>query len=301
MVSIVHRSDYLSQCRLDPYLSAFVDFVQGNEIKFEIPKHLNNANDIALASLVSIQKEDKSKFIQAYTAINQRSPKKETDWLFNDLLLFCCLLGVKKFQVEDTWLRKSLKLRDSATNTEAKDVNETFWDVLNNNFDNKDNSQILMVVFKHHLNINQNPNDLNALYLDIQSSSFPLFKSNFLNIITLAALDIIVLNKNLTDIEEIQTLKRFRQAFQNRTSQLASLTWWLLFILMLLGSIYFSVFFIMASEENAKLIDRFLTVSPFWGFAGVTPVLLLKKKWIENKVKFILYSWFGFKDLDDDS
>lgn len=295
MVSIVAHSDYISQCKIDSHLSHFTDFLLGIDFYFEGKESLTDANDIAVHALKAIAQNVPEQYQETFNLISRRRPKRESDWLHNDVLLFACTLGVAKFGLDESWLREVLSLRRQYADHEKNIVVQTFLDVLNKNFESTGNCRPLMLVMKSFLDLPiGKPNDVNQIYTDLIRKPFPFFASPFLNLIALRTIDLIILSREPTDLAFLSQVKEFLVKFRKRTHQISNAIWIVLFIGSIMGSVWFAFYFLQAKPQLADLLDRILTLLPFLGFGGLIPMLVVLRSKILKYIENSLFRYYGF-------
>jgi len=219
-------------------------------------------------------------FSELYTDIVRRRPKSESEWVYNDILLFALTLGVKKFELERDWLEDVLSIRLERSQEESRSVAQTYMDLIKDNFENTSNHQPLMIVMKNSLDLAiGNTESLNSTYQSLTQREFPYSKVAFLNLICLKAFDIIVLSKGLIDIQRQKAIEKFVVKFNKRITQIAIALWWLLLLLTVAASASFLIYYLRLSPIEAERITRILTLLPFLGFGGLTiPVVVYRNR-----------------------
>ena len=93
MVSLADRSQYLRQFGSDRYAQAFIDFLMDSEVSAGGSVNGETANDVGILAFRAIQQNDRVSFDEAYTRISGRRPRPDSDWLYDDLLLFALQSG----------------------------------------------------------------------------------------------------------------------------------------------------------------------------------------------------------------
>ncbi len=196
MVSLADRSQYLQQFGSDPYAGAFIDFLMGSNVAADESSTGETANDLSVMALRAIQANDRETFDDAYTKISGRQPRPDSDWLYNDLLLFALTVGGVKFGLDADWLRNALRIRVENAEGESQLIAQTLLDAVNGNFESTNNHGPLLIVIKYLLNISLGSSQqVNSIYRQLTEGSFPPYESSFLNTISLRAADTIVISK----------------------------------------------------------------------------------------------------------
>ena len=301
MVSLIIRSEYLTHIEFDEYSTSFVAFLVGRKLS-KVQNTSSNANDISRSVLFALQNNNKQLFLDLYEEISRRKPNKDSEWVFNDILLFAVTLGVCKFKVNKDWVNGVLKLRLEHSQNESLLVAQTFADILSENLVNKNNYQALMLVMKYFLDLPLGNEDyLNSIYTELLLKIFPYSRTPFLNLICLRALDVIILSKGLVDLERQKAVEEFIKIFNSRITLYSTIIWLALLAIVLSLSIGFLVFFINVSPQQAEIINRFLASLPFLGFSGlVIPVIKYKNRLIDF-IKKPFFKFYNFKPEKIDS
>ena len=301
MVSLVTRSEYFRNLDSDKYTVALLDFLFGQEIEVDERISISNANDASVFAFHAIQDDDKKQFSEIYQEISLRKPKPDSDWIYNEILLFSFVLGVCKFGLDHQWLIEVLELRLLHSQKENKLVAQTYLDVIAHNFENTNNFQPLMIVFRYFL---ENPVDdekyINNVYRDLIRRTYPHYKSAFLNIMAIQAYDIIVISKGLVDLEQQKNMAEFVKKFARRINQFANLLWLVLLIAVFAVSIWFLNFYLTTSPQQSETIDKILTFIPFLGFSGLTYPVFKYRSEILAFFKKPFWAFFGYRLGQDD-
>lgn len=130
---------------------------------------------------------------------------------------------MRKFNIDKTWLLKVFKCR-KGVDDESKNLISTFRNILQDNFESRANHYQVVLVFQDILNLPLLSEQLlDDLYKSIVNTTFPAFKSDFLNLMSQRAFDLIVLFKNVNNVYAIKNLKRFEKTFIKRISQLGTI------------------------------------------------------------------------------
>ncbi len=296
MVSLNSRSEYLRLIESDHYSAYFISFLLNEEVKHDVDLNLSNANDVALKVLQSIQTDSKDVFLEAYEQISRRKPKPESEWIYNDILIFSLTVGVCKFQIDKSWLLEALKKRISHSEGENRMVAQTFLDTINENFDSTNNCLPLMLVLKYYLNIHLGKaNYINSAYLDLTQKGFPYFNGAFLNLVCVKAFDIILISKGLNDFDKQKATDEFILKFKKRNFQIANALWAFSFIVSISIALWFLKYYLSLTTQEADKINRLLSFFSLIGLGGfLIPVLFLRKKMLKIFDKLICH-FYGYK------
>jgi len=295
MVSLEARSGYLQEIKTDEYSTALVAFLLNDRLS-KTESMSSNANDISKNALFALQTDNKRLFLELYEGISRRKPNQDSEWIYNDTLLFAMVFGVRKFALNKGWLDSVLKIRLEHTQNESLLVTQSFIDLLNDNLINKNNHQPLMLVMKYLLQLPLGDDVyINSIYWDLTQKNFPYSKASFLNIICLKAMDIIILSKGLTDLERQKAVEDFIKTFNSRITTFATAIWVALLLIVTTITVLFLLYFINADSQQAETINRILTFLPLLVFSGlVIPVVFYKNKLITYfKKPFFNFYNFG--------
>ncbi len=294
MVSLTDRSQYLQQFGSDRYAQAFIDFLMGNEVSSEGSSSGETAYDLSILAFRAIQANDQEGFIDAYNRMSGRRPKPDSDWLYNDLLLFALVIGTVKFGSDAGWLRDALRTRIENTAGESQLIARTLVDALNGNFESTNNHGPLLIVIKHAVNLPLGlPQRINSIYRQLTERSFPPHESSFLNAVSLRAVDAIVLSKELGDLERHLATDRFLDSFNDRIQQIAYVLYVLLVVAVTAGTLYFSHRYLNTPKQEQGTFESILALWPFLGVPGLFG-LLGKRQQIEAWLKRQLLKFFAY-------
>jgi hypothetical protein len=296
--TLIARSEYIQQFESDEYSVALVDFLWNKEVGIDPDSSLSNANDATVYALSAIQKNNPNLFLEAYEQISHRKPKPDSDWIYNDILLFALTVGVCKFKLDEKWLIEILDLRITQTDDEKKLIAQTLIDALKKNFDSINNYPPLMLVIKYLLDLP--PGDIlyiNSVYEELIQKSFPYSKAVFLNLVSIKALDIILMSKGVIDWERQKAMTEFIIRYEQRIHQIATIPWGLLVIVIVGLSAWFLYFYLTTTPQQADIISRVLTILPFFGIGSLIP-LVSAFKFRKKLIKFFekpFHYFYGYK------
>jgi hypothetical protein len=295
VVSLAERSEYLHQFGSDHYARAFIDFLMGSKVSAREPSSGETANDLGVMAFRAIQENDRARFDEAYERISGRRPSPESDWLYNDLLLFALAVGVVKFGSDADWLVDALRTRANSTEGESQLIARTLSDAVNGNFESTNNHGPLLIVVKHILDMPLgSPEYVNSIFRQLVLGPFPPHESSFLNVISLRAADAIVLSKDLGDLERRLATDRFLASFEVRIEQVASVLWVVLTVVAIAATAYFGYRYLNAPKQERGTFETILALLPLLGLPGVGVLgLFWKRRQIEAWLKRRLLRFFG--------
>lgn len=223
----------------DVYTTTLSDFIFNRVINLPNDTLLSDANNIALFALAAIQKNNKNDFEKIYSIIGKRKPSDDSDWIHNDILIFSITLGVKKFKLNSEWLLNVLEKRKTRIISENSRITQTFIDVTNNNYENRENLQPLMVVYCHFLDIPfSNEEYINSTFSSFLFNTSSYGKSAFIDVINKGAIFFLFSSKGLLDPYTEKQKEVFIGRFKEKVRLLAFLYWLLILALSLALTIW---------------------------------------------------------------
>ena len=266
------------------------------EISIDSELNLSNANDVSMHALFAIKTNNRNFFLEAYEQISRRKAKPDSDWIFNDILMFAMTIGVCKFEIDNSWLLETLSIRNSYSEKQNKLSAQTFLDALNNNMESTNNCLPLMIVIKHYLGLPLGSNQyVKSAYREILKMDFSHSKGAFLNLVYIKAFDEILIAKGLIDFDLQKARDEFIGIFTKRNHQIANVLWWVLLISMLFVSILFLSYYLNVNAQEADKINRVMAVLSLLGLSGIIVVPFVFKKKIIKTIEKQIYRFYGYK------
>ena len=201
----------------------FVDIIN-DAAQLQPPKlQLADSNSIACNVFHFVRHADEVRCQELYQQLLSRKPNKETEWIYNDYLVFSLVCAVKKFALPSEWVRQLLALR--ATQDEEKQrLNATLSNILAGNLNSREDYHQVSLVYQS-LTGEQVPDEarLNKMFNFLWRRPFPFFTSPFLNLISLKAVELAFHRKGLLNPEQFFATEQFTARFLRRTRRLAAL------------------------------------------------------------------------------
>jgi hypothetical protein len=106
-----------------------------------------DSNSIACNVFYFVRQTDEVRCQEIYKQLLSRKPNKETEWIYNDYLVFSLVCAVKKFALPSEWVRQLLALR--ATQDEEKQrLNATLNNILAGNLNSREDYHQVSVVYQ---------------------------------------------------------------------------------------------------------------------------------------------------------
>lgn len=202
---------------------------------------LADSNSIACNVFHLVRYTDEARCRELYQQLQSRKPNKETEWIYNDYLVFSLVCAVKKFALPGEWVRQLLALR--ATQDEEKQrLNATLGNILAGNLNSREDYHQVSLVYQLLIG-EQAPDEtrLNKMFKFLWRRPFPFFTSPFLNLISLKALELAFHRKGLLNPEQFFATEQFTSRFLHRTRRLAALLVSVPVILLIVGLVIATV------------------------------------------------------------
>lgn len=281
MVSIEERISYLNKIQQVPKIKLFSDLLNG---KYCVTNIVNV--DVAYTGFIdSISNNNEQKFKEFYNDFSRKKPSVESLWINDDFLIFVLILGIIRYKIDRTWIKEAISAR-TTKKSEHLSINKTFSNILDDNFQSNDNLYEIVIVLQDFLNLAISTEHLDNLYNRI-SNNIDLYSSqnDFLVCLSMKAMDIIIISKDLPDNKEIANIRDFVALFQNRVTTISKV----IYILILSGIIILMFVF---WEKYAGILNA---MSLVFGLLGVG--LLTFIKWIQEKINELLLSTFGYSKI----
>jgi len=237
MVSLVDKITYLKEFEDKPKVQGFIQLLNGKDNNSFVPNQSGN-DDLYYSLLNALITQNKTDFVRAYSDISKRVPNSDSVWITENFLIFILILGIVKFQIDKEWINGVLTLRDSRNETFQK-TNQTFKNLLSENFTNTDAVTEIVIVFLDFQNLPQLSRELlDKAYLHLSNQINLLDQHNdFLTVISMRAFDVIVTTKDTPDASEIVKIRAFRTEFLKRIEILNNAIYWV-FVLAVIVLMY---------------------------------------------------------------
>jgi len=285
MVSLIERSSYVADLKENIKFNQFMSFASGQmvsetEYEVEIDRLFNKA-------VVSIAQNNKKSFNNAYSQISERQPNKNSPILHDDLLLFVLIVGTLKFNTDNSWLLNTITYRANSEK-ESILIKNTFLGIINSNYKNRDNLFQLVLVIENLLGLELISWEEKAdFYNDITTNNISLFKSDFLNIISLRAYDLVIIQGDKSNMGKFYLLNDFEKRFLKRTTLISYVIYFLFVI-----SISVLIIKFWYNPDYTKIIEQAL---PIVGAIGVSIFSLFSAKKLIPFFEIGIRMIFGYK------
>ncbi|MCE7996344.1 MAG: hypothetical protein HEP71_30475 [Roseivirga sp.] len=284
MVFVENKSSYINHLLENGEQKNVVDYLFRDYKATPAVTNYSDARAVSDEILAALAIDNKSRFESAYEAFSSRKPTAKSHWIYNDFLILLLIAGTKKFQVKNDWLHEVIDLR-AGGDAELKKVTHTFTQLLNGNSANTERSFQQIEFVYLFLSGQSNPSnlDLNRLYSNLTKMPFPFYESDFVNVCSLKAIDLIITWKGFSDQEGLVSYKSFLPKFLKRTDSFGK---WIVntIIFILLSGLGYLIYYAIKNPDN-KLISLVFTLM---GTLGLSVIGLFKAR---KKTREILSDW----------
>jgi hypothetical protein len=293
MVSLENKNNYISQLIGQTGTRAFAEWISGLPLKAPMLSSFTRADDISYAAMYSVQGNCRDLFEKVYASLCRRRPEKDSNYIFNDILIFSTICGVLKYKIDRTWLKEACKLRLTSPDTEVHDITQAYGEILEGNLDGPTHCPEIAVACSFLIGAKGLGDAvLNRAYDRITKPSFPPYNSLFLNAIAIKAFDIIVKSKTISNQTEYEHLFGLNKAFESKSILVAKMVWWVIFVSV--GAI--SVLYVIGGlndliKERLISLNILRSVFGIGGGVALWPLLSKRQKIIEPTAKLIKRFW----------
>jgi hypothetical protein len=284
MVPLEARSEYISGLIANNKLNIFYAFINGLPIPTAFEDPAVSTDLVIDQAIQSILDNDKKRFEENYFSLAKREPKSNSPFTNDNILLFVLLCGVVHFNTDDSWIRKVLKAR-TTNNNEARAIKQTFLNIVDKNFVHTANLYAMIIPLEGQLNhMLISDEEKQKFYTTVTLQAFPVYRSEFLNILLLRSYDTILFQINPAKDGAIFRYIDFEKAFLKRVAICAQVIYW---------SVIFAVLFyiikIGIDPQYSSLLNKLV---PIFGLIGFGALSFFKRDWVINGLRsFIQYCW----------
>jgi hypothetical protein len=287
MVSIENKIRYLNSISESPKLSAVSQLLNGKSIAHPNNLDLSETDEIYFRIILAIQANDKSEFEKYYNKKSKSNPNKESPAPFvnDDFLIFSIILGVKKFNIDKSWIKNIVSIRSKSS------ITTTFSNLIAENYYSTLNLPEIVLMYLQQIDQQLITNEfLNSTFRSINENTL-LFegKNDFQILCAIHSYNSIIQLKEAPPGSEQHLMKLFDESFIRRTKVLS----WLLQLGLLFG-VFFCLFKLpVFSPEIIKKIEEYGYVFNLFGAIGIT---LLGDQWgiIKRKRHELIMVFFGY-------
>lgn len=230
MVSLEAKAEYWKPLRATPLVCFFIDFLDGQPTPSLGTLDPADNEGAVQHLLTSVRSNDRTTAVALYQKLSTRRLRPDTEWVHNDYLIFALVCTVRKFQLDDSWLRQVIRLRP-VDEAEKRLVNKTFENILAGNYSAREDYHQISVVFQ--LLTGQEQADaerFNKMLSYLWRHPFPWFDSEFMTIVSMRAIRAAFEAKGLLNPEQRFASDQFAERFLSRVKRLSELMAWAVFV-----------------------------------------------------------------------
>lgn len=252
MVSLEAKAEYWKPLRATPFVSFFIDFLDEKSLSPLAALDPSDNESTVQHLLTYVRDGDSMTATALYQRLTTRRLRPETEWVHNDYLVFALVCTVRKFQLDDSWLRQVVLLRP---NDEAPKrlVNKTFENILAGNYNAREDYHQISVVFQAITGQSQpDAERLNKMVSYLWHYPFPWFDSEFLTIVSMRAIRAAFEAKGLLNPAQRFETERFVGRFTHRVARLSDTISWLVFMGGVGGLAILALFY--AEDPKGKIV-----------------------------------------------
>jgi len=296
MVSLKDRKELYAECKDEACLLAFVQWMLDDTITIHADDNRQNTQDIARNAIIAIKNNSKTGFHIVYESIARRKPRKDTVWIYDDILMFTLVIGAIKFEIDAKPLNAILNVRKQSQDNEKRILTDLLEDALSGQIEVAGKYRFVSICIADVIGTDYTieQSTANTIYQEALGY-YQDSKSNlFIRVCALRACDIIVTLKDLLPPGRVKSVIAFSRKFQSRVSQIATFVYVVVVVLLLAYIIYRIVqqpdFSITQWRQYLGDTANILGVLGWGGIAAA-------KKYVEAGVSWIIYRIFGVKKL----
>lgn len=265
MVYIEQQSGYLRQFDDLPIAPILSEILKQEEGRFSDDIH--NAGDLALNLLISLKSNDKESALKYYTIFNKRQPTKDSHWIYDNYVLFAIVCVVRKFNFDTQWIRNVIDISYNGADSANKKIKDTFKNILAENYNAKGDFHQISLVYQYLANDGHYQNEaINKMFHHLWLKTFPFFEEDFLNVLSIKAIEIAFMKKALLTDREFYYLNGFVPIFNARADFIARI-FSRLIIVGLMAFVFYVLWKLNNSEKDYPLAVK--TIVFLSSFSGV--------------------------------
>lgn len=291
MVHLELKYEYLKIIKQSSEISPLIDLIIDERRSSPFQNINSNAFSVAHDLLICIFKNDKKRADEMYNNFSKRQPNHETPWVYNEFVLFSLICAVAKFNLDKKWIESVLDLQGQSTDAERRVILSSLRNILAENINVKEDFHQISLVFQH-ISGKQNfqQERIDKMFKNLWLKDFPFHQSDFLNVISLKAIQIAFNSKGLLSPQDLYDSKIFLRKFTYRTEIFGKTVAWICVVSMFVILVAISWYYYDKSVF-AKAIS-FTT-----GILGIGVVAIFKvRKAIEKIVVKYTRIVFGYKE-----
>jgi hypothetical protein len=295
MVSLEHQTLFFKRLNDSPLQPLFTE-IYSNKIG-EFSDGSNNAGDLALNLLIAVKAGDKVKAEKFYAIFSKRQPTRDSHWIHDHYVLFCIVAAVTKFGFNTTWISNVINLSLSSANPIDKAIRETFKNLLAGNYNAKNDLHQISLVYQFlSKDAHYQDEHISKMFHELWLKQFPFFDDDFLNLISLKAIEVAFVKTGLLSRREEYYLKNFVPVFNRKAELLSNSLAWFIIIMLIVG-IFYGLYRLNGMETDFPAFVKPVFFAISISGVGVLGVLGWKKT-ITKFIRKSIDSFFQFKSFE---
>lgn len=257
---------------------------------------VSNASSLALNLLIAVKANNKEQADKYFAIFSKRQPTKDSHWIYDNYVLFCIVSAVAKFSLDSSWISSVINISLAGASPVDKGIRETFKNLLAGNYNAKnDFHQISMAYQFLSKDEHYQDENINGVFSELWLKPFPFFDDDFLDLISLKAIEVAVVKKALLSKQEQYDLESFVPTFNRKANSLANILSWSIITILILG-VFYGLLKLNAAEENFPAFIKPLLFLLGLSGAGVLGIIGWKKGIVKMLRKGI-NAFFHYKTL----
>lgn len=288
MVSVEVKAGYWQALRAVSLVSFFIDFLDGELVRPTSVPDPAEAESMVEHLLACVRDGDRESATGLYERLSARRLQSESELVHDDFLVFAVVCTVRKFQLDDQWIRNLLRLRP-AHEPHQQMLTKSFGNLLAGDYNAREDYHQVSVAFQ--LVVGQYQPDavrLHKMVAFLWRNPFPWFDSEFLTIISMRAIRAAFEVKGLLNPEQRFETEEFVSRFKQQVTLLSEVVSWTVFVAAVGGLAGLALFY--AEDPKGKTILG--TLAAFGLGLGTLTDL---RKWGANQIGSFLKKLMGYK------
>lgn len=223
MVSLDTKSTFWQPLRANPLVGFFLSFLDGKTTAVLPALNASDTLNAAVHLLVYVRDNDRAGATALYQTLVARQVYPNSEWIHNDYFVFALVCAVRKFQFDSQWVRQVLHTRPNVEN-EKRQINKTFENIIAGNYNAREDYHQISLVCQ--IIIGQEGFDaerMHKMFAYLWRHTFPFFESDFLNIISLRAIQSAFEAKGLLNPDQRFIVEQFAEKFSNRVTLISKI------------------------------------------------------------------------------
>lgn len=280
----VGRYELRDSLSADPVVRAFAAFLSDAPAAPADAARLDERQRLTIAAISALRAQDAAAFRHVYDEIQRRRISEESDWIFDDYLMFCLSCGVVRFGLDPTFLQKALAQRRTIQGDAEKAVVGAMQLFLDKP-DGPTDSPLVLVARELADRVKFDEGTLRDSYREAVRWIAADARAEFRRLIGCCAMDVTFTRSTLSEAASAQ----FMREFARKVSSIAHATYWGLLGLTTVGWGVITWYYLFGEGTGAKLAEQFFSMS-----VVITPVaVLLAKNVIVTFVERQMLNWSG--------